>query len=133
MMEDVTNILVFDKSGKYKTFEKFFGKSKTVKILNSFQPHDAINLIKKYSPEIILLGGDPDDDKLRSVSLWYLMGEWALTKGREIYITTWNTDEARILKDMIPNSFYIPFCESIANIIKEKCQTIRGKKIRKND
>lgn len=127
----ITNILVFDKWSKCELFKKYLGRTKTIKCHYSFDYNEAVEKIKKIQPEIILLGGDVDDEELKSVILYNRMTEWELHKNKYIFISTWNADEARILRDMNKHSMYIPFSQTLANIVKEKAKHIRANKIQK--
>lgn len=127
----ITNVLVFDKWSKCELFKTYLGRTKTIKCHYSFDYNEAIEKIKKIEPEIILLGGDVDDEELKSVILYNRMAEWEINKNKYIFISTWNSDEARILRDMITHSMYIPFSKTLANVVKEKAKHIRSNKIKK--
>lgn len=117
-------ILCFDKWNKCELFKKYFGKTRIARVIYSFNPDEALKIVKDLKPEIILLGGDVLSPELKSVTLLNMMMEWELTKGKYIYISTWDPDEARILKDIIKKGFYCPFSETLANIVKARTQTI---------
>lgn len=119
------NVLVFDRWSKCELFKEYIGtRAKTVRCIYSFEYKDALEKIKKNKPEIILLGGDVGNEELGSVILYNKMNELGLKTYKSLFISTWNADEARILRDMIPNSFYCPFSETLANIVKEKARQI---------
>lgn len=132
------NVLVFDRWSKCELFKEYIGsRAKTLKCIYSFEYKDALEKIKKFKPEIILLGGDIDNDDLGSVILYTKMEELGLKTYKSLFISTWNVDEARILRDMIPDCFYIPFSESLANIVKLKARQIvnnrqRNKNVKKS-
>lgn len=112
-------------------FKGYLANSKYINIHYAADPDAGIKIIQKYQPQIILLGGDVDGDEFNAIKLLNMMNELALTKKRLIYISTWNTDEARLLKGMLPKSLYCPFSESLANIVKERAMIMRGNKLRK--
>ena len=124
-------ILCFDRFCKWELFKKYYGNSKHAKVLYCYDPDDAVKLIKEKDPKFIILGGDVKEEGLRSVQLYYMMEEFELTRKRYFYISTWDTEEARILKDMIKGSFYCPFSETLVNIVKERAQSHRDKIVEK--
>lgn len=124
-------ILCFDRWSKTELFKKYYGKSKHVQVLYSYDPDEAIRMIKEKNPKFIILGGDVQEQGLKSVQLYYMMEELELNRKREFYISTWDTDEARTLKDMISDSFYCPFSKTLANIVKKKAQWHRNKIVEK--
>lgn len=126
----MTNILVYDRWSKYEMFKKWLKNSKYVRIFYFFDPDKALQESRITNFDIILLGGDVDDDNLGSVKLWNMLVENELHK-KDVYISTWNTDEARILKGMIPKAFYCPFSSVLANIVKDRAKNIRLVKNRK--
>jgi len=123
------NVLVFDRWSKCELFKEYIGtRTKSLRCIYSFEYKDALEKIKKNKPEIILLGGDVDNEELGSVILYNKIEELNLKTYKSLFISTWNADEARILRDMIPNSFYCPFSETLANIVKEKARQINKTK-----
>jgi hypothetical protein len=126
-----TNVLVFDRWSKCELFKKYLGKTRTIKCHYSFDYNDALEKIKKFDIEIILLGGDVDDEELKSVILYNRMSELDLLKNKYIFFSTWNADEARILRDMNNKILYVPFSETLANIVKIKCRGIETNKRKK--
>lgn len=128
----ITNVLVFDKPQKCEQFKKYAGKSKFVNYICTYYPDEALKKAMKYRPEIIVLGGDVASENFKAVCLWNMMDEWELIKKKIVYISTWDTDEARILKDMVKGSFYLPFSKSLANIVKNRALDIRTAKVTKN-
>lgn len=124
----MTKILCFDKWSKCELFKKYYGRKVESEIIYSFDLNEAIEIIKTKQPKIILLGGDVDTDELKSVQLYNRMNEWDLIRKKIIYISTWNTDEARILRDMDKRMMYCPFSESLANIVKERAKILNYQK-----
>jgi hypothetical protein len=57
--------------------------------------------------------------------------EWDLLKKKIIYISTWDADEARTLKDICRDSFYCPFSTVLANIVKSRVNAIVSNKQKK--
>lgn len=122
------NILCLDKWSKGELFKEYAGKSKVARITHYSDPDKALKFIKENSPEIIVLGGDIEDDYMASVRLAYMLIENDLHRGKYIYISTWNPNEAKVVRNVLPKAFYIPFCESLVNTVMARAYLINSKK-----
>jgi hypothetical protein len=122
----MTTILNFDKWSKCELFKEYLGRVRTIKCLYSYDVDEALKLIKEKKPDIILLGGDVSGEYKAAK----LVGKMRLDKDiapkifKKILITTWDSDEARLLRALLPHSFYCPFSESLANIVKQKSKNV---------
>lgn len=122
-----TKILIFDRYVKGEMLEEFLRKDTRIfRVIQSYEPKEALEEVIDKDIDIILLGGDVENE-LKTAAFAKLLIDNNLHKKPFILITTWDSDEARLLKAMLPDILYVPFCESVANIVKEK-----GKKIRIN-
>jgi len=128
-----TKVLIFDKWSKAEMFKKWMKSTRTVRCLYCFDPSEAIKMVREERPEIILLGGDPINEDLNAPKFWNMMIETKMHKRVHVIISTWNTDEAQILRNMIPKAFYLPFSEPLANMVKAKARNIRLHKQRKEN
>ena len=128
----MVKVFCFDQFNKYELLKTYLKNCRTIGLYYSYDVEDAVQAIKKIKPDIILYGGHFDTEDWKSVRLWHRLLEEVLNY-KDIYpiITTWNADEARAMKTISPKSFYVPFSESLANIVKTKARMINGRK-RKN-
>jgi len=128
----MVKVFCFDHFNKYELLKTYLKNCRTIGLYYSYDVEDAVQAIKKIKPDIILYGGHFDTEDWKSVRLWHRLLEEVLNY-KDIYpiITTWNADEARAMKTIAPKAFYVPFSESLANIVKTKARMINGRK-RKN-
>jgi hypothetical protein len=134
-MDMKTRILCFDTPRKCKDFQGFLGKSKLIDLTSTYSPDEALQKMLQKPYDVILLGGDADKNELKSAALYHMMEEWECHKRPHIYITTWDTEEAKILRTMSKKSLYVPFSEVLGKIVKTLSAKIRvdkRKKIRQN-
>jgi hypothetical protein len=131
----MVNVLVFDKMCKYNALKEWLGRSKSINLTYCFSPERAAPDILRGRYDIILMGGDVGTDEMKAVVLWgkLLAGEIDTRKMPYVYICTWDAEEARVLRDLIPHkkSFFCPFSSVLANMIKEKARNISISKSRK--
>lgn len=125
-----TKVLVFDKQPKYFMFKEWVKRNTTISPLEVNNPERAIDFVRQRNPEVILLGGDVDND-YKAALFCKLLIDNDLHKGRIIFISTWNAEEARVIRSMLPDAFYCPFCESLANIVKAKVKILRDEQRKK--
>ena len=125
-----TKILVFDQWKKGELFKEYLGKTQTLQVIQSYKPEEALELTLEHDPAIIVLGGDFDSN-FKGASFCKLLIDNDLLKGRYSIITTWDAEEAEILRGLLPKVFYCPFCESLVNIVKTKAGHMRTNKLRK--
>lgn len=124
-----TSILCFDTPSKCKLFKKSLGNVRNISITETHNPDVALRelLLKKH--DVILLGGDVADESYKSAALYHMMEEWDIHKSARIYITSWNVEEARILRSMSKNSVYIPMCDTVGKMVRT---TVYGKRAKQN-
>jgi len=121
-------ILNFDKNNKNELLKEYLGRTKTAKLLNTQDVDEGLRMVKsKEPPDIILLGGDVDsgDKSLMLLGRMMVDKDIAPKTYKNILITTWDADEAYILRQLLKDTFYCPFSETLANILKQK---IKNKK-----
>lgn len=120
------HVLCYDSKSKCQMFEEFLGEQKLIKVVYVHDPDKALNELKMKKPDILLLGGDVGGS---GAGAFYQMAEeWNLHRNICTYITTWDTNEAELLRRLTPRSSYVPFCQSLTNIVKERCRQIRSRK-----
>lgn len=128
----MVKVFCFDQFNKYELLKSYLKGCKTIQLYYSYDVEEAAQKIKKIKPDILLYGGDFNSEEWKAPQLWHRVIEEVLDY-RNIYtiITTWNSDEARAMKAVSPKSFYLPFCESLANVVKTRARIINTRK-RKN-
>jgi hypothetical protein len=129
----ITKILVFDTRSKCELFKKWVNKTRTHKFIYTFDIEEAIAKIRSEGPDIILLGGDVNSEDYKAVTLWARIIHENLDKDKYVYISTWDPDEASVLRNLASDSLYCPFSESLANIVKIKASGIRKSREKKNE
>ena len=125
----MVKVFCFDEHNKFELLKDYLKGCRTLSVYYSYDVEGAVQNIKKIKPDIILYGGDYDNDDWKAPRLWHRLTEEVLNY-KKIYtiITTWNADEAKAMKALAPKAFYLPFSESLANIVKTKARMINGKK-----
>ena len=121
---NLTKVLVFDKWSKVELFKKYYGPTKTIKILYSYHPIEALEIVRNEDPDVILLGGDIYND-YKAAQFARLLVTNEYLKGRIVFSTTWDHEEAKVIRTMLPDVFYCPFSESLVNMVKLKTQQRR--------
>jgi len=117
-------ILLFDTLTKCKLFQEYAGKSKFIEYYCTHDPDRALTITKLHRPEIIVIGGEMEDDRFVGVHFYNMLVEWNLAKRPRIYISSWNPDEAKLLRKL-SKAFYCPFSNVLAKTIKNAALNIR--------
>lgn len=98
-------------------FRKGFAKHSEIALKHSLSPSESITYIKQNNPLCVVFGGDIGSTN--SLELVSMMIRQKLISPDVFYlITTWDADEARALKGLLPHSLYVPFCSKTANLVK---------------
>jgi len=130
----MTTILNFDRWSKCQLFKEYMGKVRTINFIYSYDPDEAYKIIKEKKPDIILLGGDVHSGYKAATLIGKLKSDKEISPRifKNMLITTWDADEAQLLRDLLPKSFYCPFSKSIVNIVKQKSKNVNTYKRIKN-
>lgn len=124
-------ILNFDKTGKNELLKEYLGKTRTIKLISTQDTEEALKVIKKKNPDIILLGGDVDNGDKSLILAGRMMSDKGIAPKtyKNILITTWDSEEAYLLRRLLKDTLYCPFSETLANILKQK---VKNKKTYKS-
>lgn len=116
-------VVVFDCLDKFNLMKGWLKKKTSIFPVYASNPDLVIRKLTSRGFDALLLGGDIEDGQERALKLAGQLVSRDLVRFLPFtLITTWDTDEARAVKGMIPKALYVPFSRVVANMVIENAR-----------